>query len=366
MDSLHNQLKVKLAILTRGLKLPSNEVSGRKGGAGPTRGRYFWLDRNVINAPMYSGEQAERMRSLTIQKTGNKSLKLLEFGVELRSIPFPAFYQETLPNGTPMRKIALLHGTDCLATTIIQRCDYWPTAQCLFCSIPYSYQTGQTVLRKKPEDFLQVLKAANRKNSLIKHVTLTSGTLKQPDRGIQAYADFVSAIRQESNIPIHVQIEPPDTPTMLDTLVDVGVDTIGIHLEIFNAQRRQYYCPGKVRTASFTKYQQTWQHAVDLFGRNQVSSYILFGLNESTEEILTGVQKCADLGVIPLLTPFRPADKTPLTGMIPSYIGQQDLMNLHQQVGVILKDSGITPEESKAGCARCGACSAIGEAIAMA
>ncbi len=366
MDSLKNQLKVKLAILTRGLKLPSNEVSGRKGGAGPTRGRYFCLYRNVINAPMYSGEHAERMKSLTIQKTGNENWKLLEFGVDLRSIPFPAFYQETLSNGTPMRKIALLHGTDCLATTIIQRCDYWPTAQCLFCSIPYSYQAGQTVLRKKPEDFLQVLKAANRKNLLIKHVTLTSGTLNKPDRGIQEYADFVSAIRQESNIPIHVQIEPPDTPTMLDILMDVGVDTIGIHLEIFNAQRRQYYCPGKVRTASFTKYQQIWQYAVDLFGRNQVSSYILLGLNESTEEILNGVQKCAELGVIPLLTPFRPANKTPLAFMIPSYLEQLDLISMHHQVGGILKDAGITPEKSKAGCARCGACSAIREAIVMA
>ncbi|MFQ6126747.1 MAG: radical SAM protein [Candidatus Heimdallarchaeota archaeon] len=366
MDSLQNQLQVKLAILTRGLKLPPNEVGGRMGGAGPTRGRYFWLARKAINAPMYSGEQAERMNSLTIQKISNNSWKLLEFGVELRSIPFPAFYRETLPNGIPMRQIALLHGADCLATTIIQRCDYWPNAQCLFCSIPYSHQAEQTVLQKNPEDFLQVLKAANRKNSLIKHVTLTSGSLNKPDRGIQEYADFVSAIRQASDIPIHVQIEPPNSPTMLDTLVDVGVDTIGIHLEIFNEQRRKYYCPGKVRTASFTKYQQTWQHAVDLFGRNQVSSYFLLGLNESTEEIINGVQKCADLGIIPLLTPFRPAEKTPLSGMIPSYIGQQDLISIHHQVGVILKDAGITPEESKAGCARCGACSAIREAIAVA
>lgn len=365
MDSLQNQLRVKLAILTRGLKLPPSEVNGRIGGAGPTRGRYFWLVQNAINAPMYSGEQAERMKSLIIQKTRNKSWKLPEFGIELRSIPFPAFYRDTLPNGTPMRQIALLHGADCLATTIIQKCDYWPKAQCLFCSIPYSYQTRQTILQKKPEDFLKVLQAANQKNPLITHITLTSGTLKQPDRGIQAYVDFIRTIRQNSDIPIHVQVEPPDNPTMLDKLADVGVNTVGIHLEIFNEQRRQYYCPGKAKMASFPKYQQTWRHAVELFGENQVSTFILLGFNESTKEILNGVQICADLGVIPLLTPFRPAEKTPLANMIPSYIEQQDLLSLHRQVGIILKDAGITPEESKAGCARCGACSAIREAIVV-
>ncbi|MFX0198846.1 MAG: radical SAM protein, partial [Candidatus Hodarchaeota archaeon] len=259
----------------------------------------------------------------------------------------------------------LLHGADCLATTIIQRCDYWPTAQCLFCSIPHSYQTKQTILRKKSEDFLQVLQAANRKNPLITHITLTSGTLKKPDRGIQEYVDFIRTIRQESDIPIHIQVEPPDNPTMLDKLVDIGVNTVGIHLEIFNEQRRQYYCPGKAQMASFSKYKQTWRYAVELFGENQVSTYILLGFHESTQEILNGVQICADLGVIPLLTPFRPAEKTPLASMIPSYIKQRDLLSLHRQVGIILKDAGITPEESKAGCARCGACSAIREAIVV-
>jgi len=363
VDHHQNALRIKLAILTRGLKLPSDEIEGRKGGAGPTRGRYVLLNRKMINAPMYSGEQAEQMNSILIQKEENSQWRIPEFETVLTPIPPPAFYQELLPNRTPMRKVALLHGVDCLATTIIQRCDYWPNSQCLFCGIPYSYLAQQTILQKDPEDFLRVIRAANRNKPLIKHVTLTSGTLKKPDRGIQEYIEFVRRMRKETDIPIHIQVEPPENPTMLDPLVEVGVDTVGIHIEIFDDQRRQKYCPGKFQTASLDKYKQVWKHAVDLFGENQVSTYILLGLSESIEEVLSGVQMCAELGIIPLLTPFRPTNKTPLVDFIPSYINQQDIWTLHQRASAILKDAGINPEKSKAGCARCGGCSAIREAV---
>ena len=68
MDRQQNALRIKVAILTRGLMLPSDEIEGRKGGAGPTRGRYVWLDGNPLNAPMYSGEMAEQMNAILIQK----------------------------------------------------------------------------------------------------------------------------------------------------------------------------------------------------------------------------------------------------------------------------------------------------------
>ncbi len=52
--------------------------------------------------------------------------------------------------------------------------------------------------------------------------------------------------------------------------------------------------------------------AVPVFGRGQVSSYILAGLGDTSEAILAMSERLIALGVYPFVVPFVPISGTPL------------------------------------------------------
>jgi len=360
-------LRLKVAMLSRGVQLPRKERNGRAGGAGPTLGRYFRITPEVlVNAPVRSGKIAEQFNSLKLIPTSGNRYQITNFediSLEVELISLPLYYDETLRDGTPMTHIALVHGYDCLATTIIQHCAYFNKGhECQFCSIPVSLEARNTVLYKSPNQFLTVLKAAT-KEGRATHLTLTIGSPDRPDRGIDEYLDFVSHIRQHSDIPIHVQLEPPKPPTLLESLKTAGVDTVGIHLEIYDDTLRKRYCPGKFQHASYQEYLEAWRIAADLFGKGQVSSFILLGLGETPTQLHRGFQDTIETGAIPVPVPYRPNPGSHLEGQVPAYVKQLDqLIEVYLDCAQLLWEHQLDPSLHRAGCIRCTGCTALTEA----
>ncbi|MFX0169693.1 MAG: radical SAM protein [Candidatus Hodarchaeota archaeon] len=360
-------LQLKVAMLTRGVQLPPTEHLGRLGGAGPTLGRYFLINRDVlVNAPVRGGKSAKQFHSLKLLHLSANRFRVDQFEgtqPEVELIPQPVYYDDILRDGTPMTHIALVHGQDCLATTIIQHCAYFNKGQeCHFCSIPVSLENRQTVLYKSPDQFLAVLKAA-KKEGRASHLTLTIGSPDRSDRGIEEYIDFVSQIRKHSDIPIHVQLEPPKPPTLLQGLKKAGVDTVGIHLEIYNDSLRKRYCPGKFHHASYQEYLQSWRIATELFGRGQVSTFVLLGLGETPKQLHTGFKETIETGTIPVPVPYRPNPGSRLENHIPSYISHLDqIVTVYLDCAQLLWDHNLDPHSHRAGCIRCTGCTAITEA----
>ena len=63
--------------------------------------------------------------------------------------------------GVSYEKIAKLHGSNVLATTVVQTCIRYDADQrCRFCSIEESLRSGSTVAVKKPADLAAVARAA--------------------------------------------------------------------------------------------------------------------------------------------------------------------------------------------------------------
>ncbi|MFX1575969.1 MAG: radical SAM protein [Promethearchaeota archaeon] len=359
-------LRLKVAMLARGVHFVSDETTGRTGGAGPTLGRYFLIDKDVVvNAPVRTKKQATLFHALELQPVkGNKfhgNLEGKDFTITL--VKTPHYYQMELVDGTPMTHIALVHGTDCLATTIVQHCNYFDSGlECRYCSIPVSLAQGKTILRKSPEQFLQVLKAAQMEDCA-SHLTLTTGSPDRPDRGARDYVPFVSSIRKESDVPIHVQLEPPKSPGQLQALKNAGVDTVGIHLEIYDDALRKEYCPGKFAYASFSEYLDAWRHAVHIFGRGQVSTFILLGLGETPEQLHHGFKTTIEIGVIPVPVPCRPNPGSQLEGHIPVYVENLDqIVDNYLDCASLLLEYQLNPAEHRAGCIRCTGCTALMEA----
>ncbi|NMC06512.1 MAG: radical SAM protein [Candidatus Lokiarchaeota archaeon] len=385
--------ELKVEVLFKGFKLKVDpghlgndtgtsaaiDLVSRKGGAGPAGGMFVqYKDMFLANVPMQ--EQMTRGSDLVIDKvplSGSFDVFKESAGggldpyAQFLKVPAPSFYDDlyipkeltSIGEAIPYRKIALVHGIDCIATTINQSCKYWRCgAQCDFCAIEESVKAGQTMAKKDPDALVAFTEKA-RAEKRVKHFTLTSGTQEGPDGGALEYIPFVEALKRNFKYPVHVQAAPVHETEYLDKLYYAGVDNIGIHVETFPEANRRLHTPGKSKIPIKT-YEKNWDYAVSLFGENQVESYLLVGLGETLEEFKAAVDLVVDHGVIPLVVPARSIENTRFNQN--RLKGHQDLVHRYIHAAKRMREQGLRAEKALAGCVRCGACSAILEATKVA
>jgi radical SAM protein (TIGR04043 family) len=356
-----NKLQLITELQSQGLKLVENttEVSGRQGGAGPSDHKAITIDGTTIMVPIYTNAAAKSPYSATIEPTTNQATLQLD-NTNIASIAFPKkpkFYDLTTADGIPYWKIALLHSHDVLATTVLQTCMRYRNSDtvCQFCAIEKSLEADRTIARKTPAQLAEVAAAAVQLDG-VKHLVMTSGTPNTSDRGAAYLAECAQAIKQRVDLPIQAQCEPPDDFGWFQKLKDAGVDSLGMHLEAITPSVRAKIMPGKA-DVPVEYYFQAFVAAVEVFGRGQVSTYLLAGLGDSLEELVAGCDRLIQIGVYPFVVPFVPITGTPLEHHpAPS---SEMMFALYQQVGSLLKQAGMSAADIKAGCGKCGACSAL-------
>jgi radical SAM protein (TIGR04043 family) len=356
-----NKLQLITELQSQGLKLVENttEVSGRQGGAGPSDHKAITIDGTTIMVPIYTNAAAKSPYSATIEPTTNQAtLQLDNTDIALIAFPQkPKFYDLTTADGIPYWKIALLHSHDVLATTVLQTCMRYRNSDtvCQFCAIEKSLEADRTIARKTPAQLAEVAAAAVQLDG-VKHLVMTSGTPNTSDRGAAYLAECSQAIKQRVDLPIQAQCEPPDDFGWFQKLKDAGVDSLGMHLEAITPSVRAKIMPGKAEVP-VEYYFQAFVAAVEVFGRGQVSTYLLAGLGDSLEELVAGCDRLIQIGVYPFVVPFVPITGTPLEHH--SAPSSEMMFALYQQVGALLKQAGMSAADIKAGCGKCGACSAL-------
>ena len=353
--------EVKAEIQSRGVRRGGGVAAagcGRRGGAGPAEGFTLVLNGSPTSVPGASSFVADSPFRLEHDEGG----WVLLHGGDPVPLPVglpsaPAFYGRRTDRGVPFRKIALLHGTDCLASTVLQACAYWDGPEgCAFCGIGLSLRSGRTVAAKEPAELAAVAVAARHEGA--RHVTLTAGSTPDRRPEWERYRVCARAIRQSSGLPVHVQLTPPVSPRRLEKLREAGVDSVGIHLESFDPAVLARVAPFKARL-SRASYVRAWGDAVRVFGRNQVSSFLLMGLGESPRSLLDGCEALASLGVYPYLVPFRPIPGTPMADHRPP--APERVKETYAAAARILHAHGLDWRAMRAGCVRCRGCSALPE-----
>jgi radical SAM protein (TIGR04043 family) len=192
-------------------------------------------------------------------------------------------------------------------------------------------------------------------------MVLTTGTTNGRDRGARHLARCVRAVLDAvPGLPIQVQCEPPAPEDLaaIRELHDAGATAIGIHVESLDDGVRARWMPGKA-TVPLAQYEAAWDEAVRVFGRNRVSTYLLVGLGEDPDDLVTGAVRLADRGVYPFVVPYRP-----LAGTLAMAdgVGPPDpvvLESVTTRVAAGLRARGMFGADQGAGCAACGACSAL-------
>jgi len=328
----------------------------RKGGAGPAEGGTLLIERIPVSLPMSSKYVSES--PYLLREEGGKYY-IFKDGKSLHPVEFvkrPTFYNDSTEDGIPYQKIALLHGKDCLATTVVQTCAYWHTSKrCLFCGINLSYESGQTVKIKTPEQIAEVAAKAKKLDS-IQHIVLTTGTVQPITREFSHLARCASVIKKATDLPIHAQFTPSSDPEKFYELKEAGVDTVGIHIESFDIDILSRVAPAKA-VMGLKKYEKAWKIAVEVFGPNQVSTFLIVGLGEKKESVIWGSECLADLGVYPFVLPLRPIPGSLMQDALPP--DPEEMKRIYEAVACILKRKGLSTSQSLAGCVRCGACSAL-------
>jgi radical SAM protein (TIGR04043 family) len=338
---------------------PKAGADSRRGGAGPSDHKAVTIDGMTVMVPVHNAPAFDSPYLVEKPDAYGRS-RVLREGLAIGDLSFPLrpkFYDLSTADGISYQKIATLHGRDVLATTVLQSCIRYQsrTKTCQFCAIGQSLAAGRTIERKTPAQLAEVAEAAVRLDG-VKHMVMTTGTPPGADRGAAILAESAAAVKAAVNLPIQVQCEPPDDDAWFGRLRDAGADALGMHLEAVTERVRHKIMPGKAQV-SVERYFEAFAAAVPVFGRGQVSSYILAGLGETAAEILAVCERMTGIGVYPFVVPFVPISGTPLESHpTPPAAFMHSIL---KPLANMLIASGLKAVDVKAGCAKCGACSAL-------
>ncbi len=200
--------------------------------------------------------------------------------------PQPYFYSMHTADDIPYWKLAQLHSHDVLATTVLQTCVRYGNAdtKCQFCAIGESLKGDRTIARKTPEQLASVTWVAKHDDG-IEQVVLTTGTPPTEDRGTSILCDAAGTIKLRTGLAIQAQCEPPADFIWFNHLHETGVDSLGMHLEAWDEEVRAGIMPGEAQVP-VSYYLKAFKAAVAIFGRGQVSTYLLAGLGDGSVRVI--------------------------------------------------------------------------------
>ena len=164
------------------------------------------------------------------------------------------------------------------------------------------------------------------------------------------------AVKAAAGLPVEVQFEPPRALDILDQVGEMGIDSVGIHIETFDPHVLARVAPGKARTG-IEAYFAAWERAVKVFGEGQVSTYVILGMGEDPDVTVEGCKRAIDIGVYPFVVPIRPVVGTLMADVVPP--SSEYTERIYRRVAAHMRLRGMDASNVSAGCARCQACSAI-------
>jgi len=226
-------------------------------------------------------------------------------------------------------------------------CYFQAGTECSFCSLG-SLQKIEPV---DPKDVAEVALFALKHNPSYE-LALSGGTPATPDRGAVYFADICNHIRKKSGLPISVEMVPPDTNDYIDYLYEAGITSLIMNVEIWDQRLRSTFCPGKSEI-SLDRYLDAIEYAVKRFGRGQVASVLIAGLQEHGT-LIDGATEIIRLGAIPTVIPFKPFNECKLSHFYKADASQ--IVAIYRTISHLLATRGLNPSMQK-GCTGCGGCS---------
>ena len=267
--------------------------------------------------------------------------------VECAPIRQPDLLFHHRADGVLWHDIARMHGPRILFLTPVRQCVLGLTGdECRFCTFEM-----RRIELVSAEAIVSLVRAVQDSTGEQCEIAIGGGTPNLRDFGADYYGNIVRELVTWFRSRVSVELIPPEQPS-LQSLIDSGVSSLIMSIEIWDSERRKRIMPGKAKV-SRERYLDAWRQSVAILGPGAVSSVLLVGLDDEGS-LLEGAEAMIRSGVVPTLIPFRPYDecamrRSPLTD-------HRSYLRCSYAVSEMLHRHGLKASR-QAGCTACGACS---------
>lgn len=312
--------QLKFELLSKGIRISEkiekkNNSSGdiirtRSGASG---GLNIVLPREIyVNVPV--NESFATGTNLILDLQDDKFMVFRDDNplAEIKIQSLPEYYNYSTGNGIPLSMIGQMCSNDrfCYGMTGAY-CRFWKAdLRCKYCSI--GLNNKQDASGKTIDNFIEALSYAV-EDPLIpaKHILIGGGTPMSEDMGAVLASDLCRAVKDNFDLSCYVMISAPLDNKYIDMLKNSGADELGMNIEFYSDDAWKRFIPGKKQYIGKKRYFEALEYAVSIFGPINTRSLLIVGL-EDPEYSIAGVEFLASLGVMPILSPFRPLNGTEL------------------------------------------------------
>jgi len=122
-------------------------------------------------------------------------------------------------------------------------------------------------------------------------------------------------IKAKAKVPLSVSC-PPFSKEEMRELSRAGVDRVSVALDTATSTLFEEIKGAKAQSPYYwEKHRKALKEAVQVFGRNSVSTHLIVGLGENEKQLAEIIQWCVDTGICPSLFTFTPVPGTALENM---------------------------------------------------
>ena len=193
----------------------------------------------------------------------------------------------------------------------------------------------------------------------VKCVSFTSGVVGSVDETVDRFVEAIGAVRERyPDMPIGV--EPyVSSREHIQRLKDAGADEIKINLETPRRDLFAKACPD----LDYDAVMDLLRDAVDIFGRGNVVSNIIYGMGETDADLDIIMERLCRMGVLPGLRALRvnEMNKRRLidAGIRWTKITPQKAVDLAEMQMAAMKRHGLTTENCRTMCFACRCCDIV-------
>ena len=187
-------------------------------------------------------------------------------------------------------ELPLCHCPEQAYITLSEKCVY----DCQFCPVPKL--NGEI----KNSTKVQQMVAEAYGTGELKAISLTSGVAVSPEKEVKRAVSIIKQLAREYDIPIGVSVYP--TKDSSEKLYSAGACEVKYNVETMDPELFRRFCPD----LSLPSVIEALDNAVNIFGRNRVSSNFIIGLGESDETVKKGIECLVGRCIIPILRPISP------------------------------------------------------------
>lgn len=244
----------------------------------------------------------------------------------------------------------LLHAPEQAFVNLHDGCIY----NCEFCATPMLKGKNKT----SSQAVKMILEAS--KNRHFHSVSITSGVISSPKETVDEIVDVVKKVKEYlEDVKIGVEPYVADEED-IKRLHEVGASEIKINIETFDRKIFEKICP----ELDYDGIINMLEHSVKVFGRGKVATNILIGLGEDDENVISGVEFFAKMGVVAGIRVLRVNDYNynrvvKVLGHDVEKVKPERMISLAVKQKEILKKYDLSTDSFETMCHKCGCCDIV-------